>query len=316
MSKILFDTEDDSVKHDESFTPEGPNRWTSWRLYSKLQKVSKNLVAMGGWFPPPLIGLCEVENAEVLKQLIYRTNLKEAGYRYIHFESPDRRGIDVAALYRPEWFQLLDAYPIRVNFVDSRPTRDILYVKGLLPNRDTLHYFVNHWPSKYGGQFVTEPKRAFVGRLLRQHVDSLYRQHANPLIVITGDFNDEPEDVSITQALGAAPPEEAATAKLINLMWPYRNTSGTHSFQQHWSIIDQFIVSPALYAETSTARTRTQRVQIYNAPWLITKSAVGVDLTFRTYQGPKYIGGYSDHLPILLDLEMEGSVEPFEEDEY
>lgn len=301
----LFDYFDDSTTIDEEFLPRGTRYWTKQRYIDKQNNLAKTLMAIGGWEPPELIGLCEIENRYVLNSLTNFTALKSAGYEIIHQDSPDRRGIDVAALYRPDKFELLDYhfYPLTFPFDTASRTRDILHVIGKLPNKDTLHFFVNHWPSKYGGEFETQPKRLYAAQFVRNKVDSLLNISSEASIVITGDFNDEPEEESIMTGLKAKSMKSNLTSNdLYNLMYDIRYSAGTHSFQNHWSIIDQFIVSGNLMMSNAATQVYRQTAQIFDMPFLIVEGATGATRPFRTYQGPKYLGGYSDHLPILMDL--------------
>lgn len=300
----LFDLEDDSLTRDESFTPEGSNRYTYSRYDKKKNGLGRTIMALGGWQPVELMGLCEVESEWVMEGLTKFSPLKNAGYEYIHEDSPDRRGIDVACLYQPDRFEpiLYKYFRIKFPFDPDRKTRDMLYVKGIIPNGDTLHFFVNHWPSRYGGQFVSEPSRAYVASVLRQKVDSLQNRFDNPLIVITGDLNDEPDDLSLTESLRSKNNmEEVQAGDLVNLMFPIKHKFGTHSFAGEWGVLDQFIVSENLLRNGKTS-TGYGQVGIFDAPWLLKLNAAGNSVTNRTYQGPAYKGGYSDHLPIFLDL--------------
>ncbi len=301
----LFDYFDDSTKMDEEFLPRGGRFWTKARYQTKQNNLAKTIMATGGWEPPALIGLCEIENRYVLNSLTSFTALKTAGYEVIHQDSPDDRGIDVAALYRPDKFELInyEYYNITFPFDTVSHTRDILHVVGKLPNKDTLHFFVNHWPSKYGGEFETEPKRMYAAKFLRTKVDSLLSINSNASVIITGDFNDEPDEASILEGLAPiADRSQVQATDLFNLMYPIRFSTGTHSFQNKWSIIDQFIVSGSLMNSTQGTRVFQGTAQVFDMPFLITEGATGATRPLRTYQGPKYIGGYSDHLPILLDL--------------
>lgn len=303
----LFDYFDDSTTIDEEFLPRGDRYWGKSRYQVKQNMIAKTLIATGGWEAPELIGLCEIENRYVLETLTRFTQLEAIGYEIIHQDSRDRRGIDVAALYRPDKFRLIDYEYYRLDFPfdpDSR-TRDILHVVGELPNKDTLHYFVNHWPSKFGGAFETEPKRIFAAEFLRHKADSLLALNENARIVMTGDFNDEPEEESMTEGLRTvANPEDLKKTDLFNLMYPLRYLTGTHSFENNWSIIDQFIITGNMLERGASTQVGPASAQIFDMSWLIMEGATGATRPFRTYQGPKYVGGYSDHLPILLDLKL------------
>lgn len=301
----LFDYFDDSTTMDEEFLPLGTRYWTKARYQEKQNHLAKALMATGGWEPPALIGLCEVENRYVLNSLTQFTALKAAGYEIIHQDSPDKRGIDVAAIYRPDMFKLLDYeyYPLSFPFDSLSTTRDILHVIGRLPNEDTLHFFVNHWPSKFGGEFETAPKRMHAAKFLKHKVDSVLSTNSKAAIIITGDFNDEPDEASVVEGLAVQlEMGEPHNTDLYNLMYPIRFNTGTHSFQNRWSILDQFIVSGSLLSLSNSTIVYQRAAQIFDMPFLIMEGATGATRPFRTYQGPKHLGGFSDHLPILLDL--------------
>lgn len=300
----LFDPANDSLTNDEDFTPDGKNRWTNTRMYAKLNNTAKVIIAVGEGNMPVLVGLCEIENRNVLNKLVYNTPLKNSNYGVAHFESPDPRGIDVALLYRKDCFKVLTqkALPIKFEGDKEAHTRDILYVKGVLYKTDTLHVFVNHWPSKYGGVAATLPKRKAVGKFLQSFTDSIQHQ-AKSNILIMGDLNDTPEDESVANSLGACLTTNTCATTLINLMAPLLSDAslGTHKYGGHWSIIDQFIVSANFIANTKGWHIKDAHV--YKAPFLLKadKSRSG-HTPFRTFLGLKYEGGFSDHLPIYADL--------------
>jgi hypothetical protein len=304
----LYDTYDDTTTLDEEFTSGGAKRWTYGKFLLKLNHVAKTILAIGGWDPPAVIGMCEVENRFVLNKLIYETPLKKFKYRFIHFESPDARGIDVALLYRPELLRVLYSKNIRIRFPfdTMMHTRDILHVKGILFEADTVNIFVNHWPSRRGGFSASVPKRLLVAGKLRILVDSLFQDNPESNIIIMGDFNDEPDQPSISEVLhatGFSP--QTRSDSLVNLMIPkMRNrTSGTHKYQGKWAILDQFMVSGGLLLNQKGLRTSPESVRIFNADFLSEE-----DERFfgtkprRTYSGPRYTGGFSDHLPICLEV--------------
>lgn len=303
----LFDYFDDSTTLDDAFTPLGENYWNKSRYQNKLNKLAKTILAIGGWEPPALLGFCEIENRYVLESLTGFTQLKSIGYEIIHQDSKDRRGIDVAAIYRPDKLQLInyEYYQLKFPFDPESQTRDILHIIAELPNKDTLHYFVNHWPSKFGGAFETEPKRMYAAKFLRQKVDSLFNNNKNSNIVITGDFNDEPDEESMTESFKIQLDRNALVQNdLFNLMYDIRFQTGTHSFQNKWSIIDQFIISGNLLNKNSSTFISNGTAIIFDMEWLIMEGATGAKRPFRTFQGPKYVGGYSDHLPIYVDLTL------------
>jgi predicted extracellular nuclease len=301
----LFDIWDDTLKNDADFLPNGSNHWTWKRYQDKLRKIAQNIRAVGGWEMPELIGLCEIENLNVLKALVKHPTIQPANYQIVHFESPDERGVDVACLYRPDKIDILGMQPIKVVFpIGERPTRDILYVKALVLKKDTLHFFVNHWSSRLGGMTASEPKRMIAAQVVRHAVDSIFAQNSLANIVITGDFNDEPENKSLSQTLKAHHKEDDLKDQdLFNLMYEKIWKEGTHKFDGKWGILDQFIVSTSLLKGKSALSITPDRAKVFKKDWLLVRETKEIgDKPFRTYQGPKYLGGYSDHLPIYLDV--------------
>jgi len=302
----LFDPEKEIGKNDEAFTPSGFYRWTYKRFYKKLNDIAKLFLAINGWEPPDMIGLAEIENANVLNKLCYNTGLKAYHYNYVHYDSPDVRGIDVALLYRKDRIIILESYPIAVvfPFEPNSKNRDILYSKALVAE-DTLHLFVNHWTSRFGGHGATIPKRNYYAKTLRNKVDSLLAININENIIIMGDFNDYPTDESMVIYLQAKNYEkDADTGSLFNLMFPFSGKNrGTHKTQEFWGCLDQFIVSKSLLNSQNKWRIENRDSIIFEAPFLlVADEKYGGVKTFRTYLGPKYLGGYSDHLPIKIVL--------------
>lgn len=306
----LFDTRDDSLKRDDEFTPDGDRHWVNYKFYKKLNQIYKTIIGLGQWDSPALIGLCEIENRYVLNQLVYQTPLKDRNYRIIHEESPDKRGIDVAALYKPDIIKYLAHKPINISFpfAPESKTRDILYAKFQIFNSDTLHFFINHWPSRYGGYMATKPKREYVASVLRSAVDSIREYEPNAFILITGDFNDEPDNESLTKALGACADTANCESELLNLMFAYHRhpETGTHKYRESWGVLDQFIVSTNLVKQDSKVFVKDSKAQIYQSNFLMEKDDKYLGLKpFRTFVGFKYNGGFSDHLPIFLDIVTE-----------
>ena len=303
----LFDIYDDPEKNDDEFTPESDRHWDKWKYNTKIVKIGKTLISIGGWEPPAIIGLCEIENRDVLADLVGSDAMLKADYEIVHIESRDKRGIDVALLYRKEKFELLYQNNIRFPLPEGeRPTRDILHVKGILLGVDTIHFFINHWPSRYGGHLKTEPKRVQAASILRAVVDSLYATNPNVNIIATGDFNDHAEDKSMRETLAAKPSIDKlpATNGLLNLMYNKGGvTEGSHKFAGKWGTLDQFVVSTPLVRGESKLAIDPHDGHFFNAWWLLQKDERNFGYKpFRSFQGPMYIGGYSDHLPIYLDV--------------
>lgn len=309
----LFDVFDDPEKYDEDFTPNGLKFWNWSKFNTKLWHISQVITNLGGWSPPEIVALCEIENYYVLEQLTQFGPLKVFGYKIVQYESPDERGVDVALLFIPSKFKILRSYPIRINFPfpDAKPTRDILYVKGIVLNTDTLHIFVNHWPSRLGGMLESEPKRMYVASILRKHVDSLFALNPNAKIYITGDFNDFPTNNSLLKELGAKGTyENIKNIELYNLSYYLQEVKQefTHRFQGEEGILDQIIVSGSLLDTNSTIYTTINDAHVFKAEFLLTKDPNFYGyVPFRTYNGGTYLGGYSDHLPTYCDIYIKSS---------
>ena len=272
----LFDTVNDPLTNDDDFTPHGSKQWTSFRYWHKLQHISQIIVNTGEWQQPALVALIEIENDTCLRDLCQRSTLRKFKYKYLQHDSPDPRGIDVALLYDPEQFQLLDKQFIPI---DTLRTREILYAKGLIFKIDTLHTIVCHAPSQLGGQDAKE-RRKIVFQKINQLTDSILQKDSTAQIVLMGDFNDSPRHIS------------PHITSLTNLMLQFNDTQGTYCYQEKWTCLDQFLVSPQL--------TNRTQARIFKADWLIKN-----DKPRMTYQHIFYDhDGYSDHLPIVLDIKQ------------
>jgi len=300
----LFFPENDSLKSDEDFTPSGQYYWTYSRYRKKINNIARVIIAVGEWRLPALIGLCEIEEQRVLKDLIYKTPLKNARLNYIHVNSPDRRGIDVALLYDQDKFNPLfyDAIEVSGTALPELITRDILYVKGILLDVDTMHIFVNHWPSRRGGKIESQPRRMLAASIIKSITDSLFQAEKDPKILIMGDFNDEPEDTSIARILQAKSPANGGA--LINLMYSLKQDGeGTYAHIRNfevWELIDQIIVSQKLFNNIISLEGVNNYTKIFRPSWLLDPETFR---PFRTYRGLKYSGGYSDHLPVFIDIQ-------------
>ncbi len=307
----FFDIHVDSTRNYNAFTPEGEQRWTYHRYIKKRNDMYRVIMAIGDWEQPPaLVGLCEVENEVVLGDMVYRTPLSRWNYSFIHYHSPDFRGIDVALLYRKDQLRLISSRPIPVRDPDNPQfkTRDILYADFIVGELDTVHVYVNHWPSRFGGVLASIPRRMLAALTLRADIDSLMQIKPHAKVVIMGDFNDTPEDDSIIKGLRAFPPDRIAnTDELVHLFTSKRDLGflGTLKFQHMWQIFDHIIVTQPLMNATEGLRYVPGSERIFTADFLLTEDEryLGQKL-FRTYVGPRYTGGYSDHLPVFIDLEL------------
>lgn len=308
----LFDCTDDPDKNDNEFLPDGIRHWTKGRYYHKLQQIAKVISAAGEWDTPALIGLCEVENDSTVHHLLNRTPLRSQYYRYVMTNSPDQRGIDVALLYQRDKFAYIGhrCYRIRFRHHKEKNTRDLLHVWGRIITGDTLDVFVCHFPSRSGGEKATEPDRKETAQQLKLVTDSLFSTRINPYILIMGDFNDTPEDPSIKKTLAALPPSNTIDSqkhRLYNLPLKKagRHIRGTHKYQGIWNMLDQFIISGTFMETTGQFRIIPRSAHIFSPEFLLTKDKTHRGIRpLRTYHGYKYEGGYSDHLPIIVDFSI------------
>jgi endonuclease/exonuclease/phosphatase family metal-dependent hydrolase len=294
----LFDPSDDPAVNDNDFTPAGAMHWTYKRFISKENNLGKVLIAIGEWNPPDIIGLCEIENEFVLNHLVAKTSLSKSGYSYLHRNSPDRRGIDVALLYNPSTIEVLECRFFRID-TNIVVTREILYAR-LLTHSDTFHVFVNHWPSRSSGQLETDKSRFATASLLRQKTDSLFNHDPASNIILMGDFNDEPSDESIVKVLNAGYPEHPVTRGLYNLSRiPEKGpVKGTLKFQGTWNVFDQIIVSGNLLL---SGRIHGNSYHIFDGSFLLEPDETYTGMKpYRTYSGFRYHGGFSDHLPVYV----------------
>lgn len=299
-----FDSFDDTLSNDSEFLPEGIRHWNYSRFLKKRNNIYKTIMAVGAWEPPAIIGLCEIENRFVLNQLVYETPFAQFDYRIVHEESPDRRGIDVALLFNPKVFEVLNHQTIAINFpfAPETKTRDILYVKGIVFGKDTLHVFVNHWPSRYGGELSSRPKRVFVAQQLANYIDTILLENKEAAIVVMGDFNDYPFNQSIKEELKAG--KDARKSRLFNLMPEHDFSIGTNKYEGEWGILDQIMVSPVLILQDKPIFVDGE-AQIYDADFLLQEDAKFLGkMPFRTFLGMKYSGGFSDHLPVFVDFSI------------
>lgn len=300
----LFDTEDDPLIADEEFLPQGERRWNSFRFNAKLNNIAKVIANTGNWEPPAVIGLCEIENRYVLERLVNQPSIRNWKYKIIHKNSPDERGIDVAALFREDVFNPLgyDYFPPVPEGEPLPATREILYVFGTIADLDTVHFFFNHWPSRYGGLMETRGRRQKAAARLYQEILKLHEKYHNPLIVIMGDFNDQPDDDSMTRYLKASLSSGDEPLQLYNLSYVWLTQGkGTLKYQSMWNIFDQIIVSGSLLRNEGKLYATPEDAYILEASFLLQKDEryAGQKL-FRTFEGFRYLGGYSDHLPVIL----------------
>ena len=285
----LFDYHHDEGKDDTEYLPEATRHWTKKRYWQKLNNIAQELLSCSDDGIPDMIALCEVENDSVLHDLTSRSLLRNAGYEYLMTNSPDLRGIDVALLYSPYTFAPIRSYSIRVTPVEQmRPTRDILYACGQTVSGDTLHVFVVHFPSRFGGEKYSRPFRQAAADLLCQSVDSIQAVTSEPKILIAGDFNDGDESLVIKQI------EQHDILNLTKEASAPKGVHGTYRYKGQWESIDHILGSPSISNKVGAA--------FIHAPEFLLEEEkrYGGYRPRRTYNGPRYQPGYSDHLPLVV----------------
>jgi len=294
----FFDTKDDPHALDDGFTPGGIHAWNGERMRNKANKLGRAIAAIGQGEvirPPVLVGLAEVENHMVIEALLGTDSLKGIDYGYVHFNSPDERGIDTALLYHRGHFELLGAesLPLLVENDDGDRdfTRDILYVQGRL-NGQEVHIFVNHWPSRREDQ-DTDHKRVLAAKVILMKLERLPGD-APPCLVM-GDFNDGPASLSIQVLMDSG--------RFINPMAALASPrAGSAKYRGQWLLFDQILFSPG-FLGTGTGGHRFVKAGIFAPKFLQEWKGPYKGQPFRTFAGPKYLGGYSDHFPVYLVLE-------------
>lgn len=306
----LYDVKDNPETNDDDFTLEGQLHWSNYRYWTKLTNISRVISSAGGAYPPALIGMCEVENDSVLYDLTKRSALQKDKYDYIISKSKDHRGSNVALLYQRDEIKILNKteYTPVLNSDSSKTTRNILHVTGRIINKDTLDIFVCHFPSRSEGLKKTKPYRVKCSQLLRQKADSLFRIREKANIIIMGDFNDYPNDYSLFEVLGAKSVRSAIMPRgLYNMFYDKISEGGlgTYKYRGKWNFIDQFIVSGNLLDASSSTVVKGRNAYVHSLAFLLEDDVKNADKKpFRTYWGFKYLGGYSDHLPIYIDLKI------------
>ncbi len=310
----LFDTEDDPHVSDEEFLPEGERHWTEGRYYHKLQQISRVITAAGEWDTPALVGLCEVEDEDVMTDLLAKTPLKNQHYRFQITHGRDTRGINVALLYQRDKFAYVGhkEHSIYFSREKNKRTRNLLHVWGKIPTGDLLDVFVCHLPSRANGEKETEDERAEVAHKLRHLCDSLHRARPLSRIIIMGDFNDTPADASLRNVLRAAPlpaivppVSPKSPLQLYNLFAgnKKRSPGGTHKFRGRWNQLDHIIISSSLAANNASMRLRPGSIRNFAPSFILEDEKNGRGKRpRRTYNGFKHEGGFSDHLPVMAEF--------------
>jgi predicted extracellular nuclease len=299
----FFDTLNTNGKNDEEFSPASKKHWNSERYQTKVLHLAQVIGDMNNNRGPDILGLAETETNEVVTDLV-NSSIKNLNYKVVRIQSPDERHISTALIYKSDKFELLNAVGDTVQLGNNRHTRLILHVSLLMKNNETLHVFVNHWPSRLGGQEASEINRIAAAKTLRKSVDALLKTDLAANIVIMGDFNDEPGNLSIKRDLNA---EEFIcdspdfSYSLHNLSWEKkRNGEGTLKFQGQWNLLDQIIVSSVdVQSLHQPFHYLCGSFTIFKPAYMIETSEKYVGDPLPTYGGSKYLAGYSDHFPVL-----------------
>jgi hypothetical protein len=304
----LFDTENDTTINDEEFLPEGANAWTQERYQLKLENLSKVISQIGSEktkTAPSIVGLSEVENKRVVEDLVKTPLLAPFGYKIVHYDSPDRRGVDVALIYNPAHFTVTSSRAVRLVMKDNPElrTRDQLVVSGLLDG-EPLHVIVNHWPSRSGGEKKSFPNRVAAAQLCRSIADSILAIDPKAKIIMMGDLNDNPTDESLVKHLRAKGDIDKLTKdEFFNPMFNMfkKDGIGSNAYRDSWSLFDQIILTPGLL-DKDYSTYKYYKALIFNMPFLMQKDGAFKGYPFRTFVGNQFQGGYSDHFPAYVYL--------------
>ena len=296
----LFDIKKDLLTNNRDFLPTSQKRWTLKRYQNKLLKLGTVIPKIGNednQTAPVIIGLAEVENQNVLSDLVNSKNLIDEHYKYIHFDSLDERGIDVALLYKPDIFKVTHSETFSVYLQNEKGeqdyTRDILLVQGEL-NNESINVIVNHWSSRREGVRETEFKRIASADVVNSVIKKLKKENLNAKIIVMGDFNDNPNCNSLLLL-----EEESGLFNPFKTVWSRDNGSLSHNFQ--WNLFDQILVSTNFF-DTSNSHLVYSDAKVFNSKFLTQFDGKYKGQPFRTFVGQKYKGGYSDHFPVFIEL--------------
>lgn len=310
----LFDTEDDPLTDDSEFLPDSELQWTYERLDRQMFNLARVIRSMNNGKGPDLLGVCEVEHQFLLDSMSNKF-LKNKHYKSISLNSPDGRGIQNGIMYKAKLFDVLKVYADTVHLGGKSRTRLILGALFLFNKKDSIYFFVNHWPSRRGGQEESEKKRITAAKTLRARVDEILYNHPNANIIIVGDFNDEPNNISLLEFLKAKPflceseanPNLSLTddeTDLLNLSFKqFLEGFGSYKFQGEWNMLDQIIVSRNLIIGNRLFYL-CDSFDVYNPDFIVTKSGKFKGAPFPTFAGKRYLGGYSDHFPVVAKFKI------------
>jgi len=301
----LFDTVDDSAINDEEWLPESEKQWTEEKLNKKMFNLSRVIRSMNDNKGPDILGVCESENEAVFTEMVNKF-LPDFNYGVAYKESPDNRGIDVGLIYKNDKFSLISVSGDTVHLEDRYPTRLILRVDLLnILTNDTFFVFVNHWPSRRGGEERSEKNRLAAASTLRKNIEGIFENNSNAVIFVIGDFNDEPVNKSIAEILQALPFDcndkyEINSGQLYNLSYKAKmEGEGSYKYRDSWNMLDQIIVSNFL-VESNSINYLCNSFEVYKPDFIKTRSGKYEGAPFPTFGGVSYLSGYSDHFPVLV----------------
>lgn len=308
----LFDTIDDPNINDEAYLPNGEMEWTEDRLDKKMFNLARVIRAMNDGNGPDILGVCEVENHAVLDSMINKF-LPDLKFKTAYLESPDNRGIDNGLIFKAEKFKLLNVQADTVYLSDGWPTR-LIFGANLLSNENKkITVFVNHWPSRRGGQIESEPNRIAAAQTLRNSVDRIFQTDSIANIFIIGDFNDDPVDISVLETLVAHPVkcdslnldyEIKSGGELFNLSYEaYEKGEGSYKYRDTWNMLDQIIISESIIIGDDFNYI-CNSFQVFKPELIVTRSGQYEGTPFPTYGGRRYLGGYSDHFPVIAKYKI------------
>lgn len=304
----LFDTINDPEINDEEFLPDGSYHYTGKIYLDKLDHLADVISKIGTDITPDglsIIGNAEIENKAVLQDLVNHPLLKKRNYQIVHYNSPDIRGIDVSLLYNPKYFTPLASQSLTVHLgTDSteHKTRDVLYVYGKYDNEE-MFIFVNHWPSRRGGEEASAPGRSKAAKVCKEKIDSIVSKNPDAKIIVMGDLNDDPISPSVAVVLGSKGDKSKVVRGGLFNPWvePYKQGIGTLAYNDSWNLFDQVIVSSGFLDKTQKGYF-FQGAHIFSKPWMLQTSGRYKGYPKRTYDFNNYIGGYSDHFPTYIVL--------------
>jgi len=310
----LFDTVHNEGVNDFEYTPTGTNKWNGMKYRAKQKNMSYAISQIGLDVSPVgavILGVSEIENRGVLEDLVSQNAIKNRQYEIVHYDGPDRRGVDVGLLYNPRYFTVSNSKSYRLRLSDTTHisyyesdtlfrTRDQLMVSGYLFG-EKIHVIVNHWPSRTGGEVQSAPLRNAAATLTRSIVDSLFRTDANAKIIVMGDLNDDPMNESCARIMNAKRNEsDVAGTALFNVFWKTLDGGvGSLAYQGKWNLFDQIMISPALLGD-GVQKLKYWKSEVFNKPFLTWQEGEYKGTPHRTHSRGVWVNGYSDHYPTLI----------------